>query len=160
MLENKDLTQEVTDSDERKRIKLNGEFWKPLVYLGIIAVILAVVSVVALLSGESDNTFGDICFALAGILLLYLAVVQIFWDASPVVDIFEAFMTKPFSGLGLIFELSIDGIIWFIVVKLSLAILGFILSVLIAILGILICMLVAPFSFPFALISMIRENQT
>ena len=57
---------------------------------------------------------------------------------------------------GLIFSLDLDGCLWFITVKLLLAILGFLLSVACAILAILIGGLVSLFVYPYALTKNIR----
>lgn len=55
---------------------------------------------------------------------------------------------------GLIFSLDLDGIIWFITVKLTLAILGFIISALVFLLAITVGAILSVFVYPFA----IRKN--
>ena len=58
---------------------------------------------------------------------------------------------------GLIFELSLDGIIWLITVKLLFWILGFILAAICGLLAIVIGSVVALFVYPFALIKNIKN---
>ncbi len=126
----------------------------------VIAIIAAVLATVSIAGGESSTKTKDIIISLVIAILLYLVSVQVIWCEGPIFDIFTFFMVKPFSRLGLIFELSLDGILWFIVVKIGLALLGAIISILVALLGIAICMVVSPFSFPFALKSAIWGIRT
>ena len=57
---------------------------------------------------------------------------------------------------GLIFELDLDGIIWFLTVKLIFWILGFILAALCGILAIGLGLVVSLFVYPFAIIKNIK----
>lgn len=62
------------------------------------------------------------------------------------------FVTMP----GLIFELDLDGILWFLTVKLLFWILGFLLAILCGILAITLGMVVSLFVYPFALAKNIK----
>ena len=78
-------------------------------------------------------------------------VAMLVWD-SWLTDVFDFFM-RSFTMPGVIFSLDLDGIIWFITVKLGLAILSGILSVVCALIGIAICAALATVSFPFTLVA-------
>ena len=58
---------------------------------------------------------------------------------------------------GLIFSLDLDGIIWFITVKLLFAILGFILAFACVVLAIALGYVISIFVYPFALIKSIKR---
>ena len=62
------------------------------------------------------------------------------------------FVTMP----GLIFELDLDGILWFLTVKLLFWILGFLLAILCGILAVTLGMVVSLFVYPFALAKNIK----
>ncbi len=89
--------------------------------------------------------------------LLYLATVQAVWGVGPIGWILMQGFRKPLAGIGLIFTLDLDGIIWFLTVKLGLAILGVLLSFFIWIFCIGFAMVIAPFSFPFVLMYIKRN---
>lgn len=61
---------------------------------------------------------------------------------------------------GLIFELDLDGIIWFLTVKLLLWILGLILAVVCGILAVVLGLIVSLFVYPYALVKDIKENSS
>lgn len=61
------------------------------------------------------------------------------------------FFCKSFRMPGVIFELSLDGLIWLLTVKLFLGILGFLLSIICFILGFIITFIYTMFAFPFVL---------
>ncbi len=132
-------------------------FLLSLIIPGVIAVALAIILIISISSEDSENKIGKIIGTIVAVILIYLVAVQLIWNEGIVSDIFMFFMVKPFSRLGLIFELSLDGIIWLITVKLILAILGGIISVLVALFGIGICMVFAPFTFPFALKETLKD---
>ncbi len=58
----------------------------------------------------------------------------------------------------LIFELDLDGIIWFLAVKLLFWIWGLVLAILCGILAITVGLVVSIFVYPFAIIKSIRED--
>lgn len=74
-------------------------------------------------------------------------------------DVFAASI-KGFSMPGVIFELSLDGIIWLITVKLLLSILSIILSVGWFVLVLAFGTLVSAITFPFALIRFFASRQS
>ena len=60
---------------------------------------------------------------------------------------------------GLIFTLDIDGCLWFIIVKLSLALLGILLAILCAILAVVVGGFVSLFVYPYAIIKNIKHPE-
>ena len=77
------------------------------------------------------------------------------WDTW-ISDVFDFFI-RSFRMPGLIFSLDLNGIIWFITVKLGLAILSSILSVAWFSVGVVICAGLSIFAFPFSLIKKIKN---
>ncbi len=94
-----------------------------------------------------------------GTVLLYLTTVQLLWAADPVASVMFFFLRAPKFTFGLIFELSIEGILWLIIVKLALWILGIVLSVLMFLLGLVISAALSVFAFPFHLVRAIRSPE-
>ena len=79
-----------------------------------------------------------------------------FWDCY-VADLFGFFCRSFKFPFIFIFELSIDGLLMWIIVKLSLWIIGAALSITFFCLGLVICMALSIVSFPFILISQTKE---
>ena len=65
------------------------------------------------------------------------------------------FVTMP----GLIFTLDLDGIIWFLTVKLLFWILGIVLAILCGILGIFVGLVMSLFVYPYALYQNIKHGE-
>ena len=72
-------------------------------------------------------------------------------------DLWLAIATWSIHLPGLIFDLSLDGLILFLVVKIVLAVLGVIFGILLVILATLLAMVVSIFVYPFALVKNIRK---
>ncbi len=89
----------------------------------------------------------------------YMAALQIVWATEPIVSIFDFFLGGPKWAFGFIVELSIDGILWYIAVKIAFWILGIIISIISFIIGALLCMAIGVFSFPFAFYKAIKNPE-
>ena len=85
----------------------------------------------------------------------YAMVAQFIWGNS-VWDVFTFFL-RSFRLPGIIFALSLEGILFLIFVKIAGAILGAILSVILFIIGFFVTWIYAMVIFPFALIKQIRD---
>ena len=85
----------------------------------------------------------------------YAILTQLIWMNS-VWNVFSFFL-RSFKLPAIIFALSIDGILFFIFVKIAGAILGAILSVIFFIVGFFVTWIYAMIIFPFALIKQIRD---
>ena len=92
-----------------------------------------------------------LAFAVIGILAFALISCLIL-DNNFVGDLLEEIFGWSFVTLpGLIFELDLDGILWFLTVKLLFWLLGFVLAIIFGILAIICGMVVSIFVYPFAL---------
>ena len=97
---------------------------------------------------------------LGGIVCAYAVfalVSQWIWD-NAVCDCIEFFM-RSFNMPGIIFSLDLDGIIWFICVKLTLSFLAITLSVVWFLIGLVISSVFAAFYFPFGLAEWLKEKR-
>ena len=112
----------------------------PAVTVGIIAVALTIIAF-ANGAGAASLLYLPLGF------FVWLPIPQICCDVAPVADIFDGTCGKTIRMPGVIFELSIDGVIWAILVKIALWLLSAILGLLLSAAGYIICMVVAPFSF-------------
>ena len=82
--------------------------------------------------------------------MFFAMVSQAFW--GDFVDDCLDFFRRSFEMPGLIFELDLDGIIWFITVKLLLGILSGLLSVICYLFGVVFTGVCSIFTFPFAIV--------
>lgn len=89
-------------------------------------------------------------------ILTFTMIAQLFWDGF-IVDSFLFFCRSFSSPFGLIFELSLDGIIWLLTVKLVLWIICGLLSAVFFIIGVIFNLIASAVTFPFALIRVIKE---
>lgn len=128
--------------EEKESLK-KGMIW------GTIAGIAALIIIVAVSIYFEQYVIAAVGGILGGY-MFFAMVSQAFWGDF-VEDCLD-FFTRSFQMPGLIFELDLDGIIWFITVKLGLLILSGILSVLCFILGVVITGICSFFSFPFAIV--------
>ncbi len=156
-----DAENAVIAEKERKRMEKKQEvvsdFRRALIIPGIVIGIILALLAVLLISSVGFKEALSSCLVLALIALItYTMVVQIMWDGV-VSDIFYWAKDKSFSMPGLIFTLDLDGLIWFIVVKIGLTILSLLLSLIVAVIGTAFCLVISPFIFPFALIANIKE---
>lgn len=119
-------------------------------------VILACVIVAAVQSGDVGMLPYGIFFAASAFTLVSCLILQNNFVGEMIVDIFEfGFVNFP----GLIFTLDLDGIIWFLTVKLIFFIIGIILSVLCGIFAIILGLTVSLFVYPYAIIRNIRRGE-
>lgn len=100
----------------------------------------------------TEKTIGLVVLTVGG----FTATSQVFWGDF-IGDVFLFFCRSFRAPFGLIFELSLDGLLWLITVKLALWIICGILSVLWFILGLLVTSVISFFTFPFQLVMKIRE---
>ncbi len=138
---------------EKDKKKLRRELIIPAV---IIALLLSIVLTFILIGyGEQKGVSIAIWSVIA--VLAYLATAQILWANNAISYIFSWFNNIAFRMPGLIFELSIDGIIWAIAVKILFFILSGLLSVLLFLFSATLCLVLAPFFFPFSLKTLIND---
>lgn len=122
------------------------------IFSGIIAITLLIIGIATQLS--NGETIG---LTIAGVLFFpFLSCLYLKnnFVGDMVVDVASwGFVRFP----GLIFSLDLDGIIWFITVKLLFAILGFILAFACVVLAIALGYVISIFVYPFALIKSIKR---
>lgn len=85
----------------------------------------------------------------------FATVSQFFWD-SFLLDVI-LFFSRSFRMPGVIFEWSLDGVMFLICMKIVLAVLSFFLSLSCFLFGFLLCMVISYFTFPVALVQQIRK---
>ena len=127
-------------------------FFKGLIWSGVITLFVGLLFII---SCASDPT------ALTGAIIItvgsFTMSTQLFWDADGALGTFFFFFCRSFKWpFGFIFELSLDGIIWLLTVKLALWIICGILSAIFFLIGLVLSLFVSVVTFPFSLVSNIR----
>lgn len=126
-------------SDEQTSFR-RGMIWGPVAG-GAVALIFAIAALVT----ANYALFAGLILALA----VFTLVSQLFWGEW-LFDFLEFFL-HAFRMPGVIFSLDLDGIIWFITVKLTLSVLAWTLSILVFLFGLALTLIVGLFTYPFAL---------
>lgn len=125
---------------------------KGLIVGGIVSGVLFMIS---LIYTFSQKQYADLWAVFVGAYVIFAFVSQLFWGEF--LRNFIGFFWKSLKFPGLIFSLDLDGIIWFICVKLLFAIIGFVFTALFFLLGLVLALFVSAFSFPFALVKLQRQ---
>lgn len=86
----------------------------------------------------------------------YALVGELYFGGGIVLDILEFFIASPIKLPGIIFGLDMEGLIFFVVVKVLFAILGFLFGLAMFVVGVLVGMIVSTIAFP---ISMSKANK-
>lgn len=142
---------DCADNWKRKKISESESekvsFKKQLIIPSVIVTVLAVIFTIGAFA--AGNGIISLC-VLPFALLVYLPIPQIFWGTGPIPEIFDATCGKSIRWPGIIFELSIGGVLWAIAVKIVLWLLGLFIGLVFGIFGYCLCMIISPFSFVFA----------
>ena len=121
---------------------------------GIIAAALIALSIFA--SPDGSGILTGIVLGIIGFTFSSCLILDNNFIGEVVSDIFSwGFVQLP----GLIFELSLDGILWLITVKLLFWLLGIILAVICGILGVVIGAFLSIFTYPFAIARSFRNSE-
>jgi DNA-binding XRE family transcriptional regulator len=121
-----------------------GLLWGALATIALIALFIFI--------GINEKTnFAFVGVAIISCYAIFAFISQLFY--SDLIQDMMDFFKHTFQMPGLIFTLDLDGIIWFITVKILLGALLGLLSVLLFLVGCLITSIVAMFSYPFTLIA-------
>lgn len=112
----------------------------------------AIIIAIGVATAVSSNNYTNLAvwgvIALLAFTLVSCLILDNNFVGEMISEIFSwGFVTMP----GLIFELDLDGIIWFLTVKLIFWVLGFILAALCGILAIALGLFVSVFVYPFAI---------
>jgi transcriptional regulator with XRE-family HTH domain len=122
------------------------------------SIIITVILLISAISSAKHFTLlGSIPIALVVGYCAFALISQMYWGEA-VPEVFDFFI-RTFRFPGLIFTLDLDGIIWFICVKLLFAVLGFLLSGIVFIFGVFFSGIFAGIALPFAIAKHKREEQ-
>ena len=147
---NAQLAKLAYEAEERKR-----NFFKGLIWGGVITLAVALICFGSYFAFPSPDTLTGAIVLTVGAFTLSS---QLFWNCDGFLSDFFLFFCRSFKWpFGFIFELSLDGILWLITVKLALWIICGILSILFFLLGLFLSILLSVPIFPFALIRNIKE---
>lgn len=139
-------------TDEYNRSRMRSRRNLSWIFGGVVALIVLVLFIV---NSFNSPVFGTSTANIVGGLVvsyvLFAFVASLFFDGV-VRDVLFWMAERTVQFPGLIFSLDLDGILWYISVKLLFGILGFLAGVLFAILGVLVAMIISPFTYPFTLI--------
>ena len=143
--------QKKQEQAESKRVRTASSFKKamiiPAVIIGILLTIYLPVSIAKGLPAY---------YVVSGavfLVLLYPVIPQLVWGYGIVADIFDAICLRTFHMPGIIFEWSMDGLKFLILMKILFCVLSFLLSIIAFVFGICLCAIVAPFTFPSQIIA-------
>ena len=159
----KEIT-EMQKKEEEKRIESQAavrreeakqRFYKGLIWGAIIMCFIGYVGVSSYLSDPSVGIESCIFLTLAG----FAIPSQFIWgkENSRLFSVLLFFCRSFKAPFGLIFNLSLDGLIWLLTVKLALWVICGILSILCFLLGLIVVLFASVVLFPFALRDIIKE---
>ncbi len=150
-----DCVRQAEECERAQRVRTHSEAKRNMLLCLIIPALIFAAIAILLSISVPKNTLGIIIFCC----LAYLATVLIFWGFDPVCSVFAFFMRGPRLAFGIIFTLDLDGIIFLLVSKLVLWLLGILLSIVSFLFSSALAMLLAPFTFPFALYRALRTPE-
>ena len=104
------------------------------------------------------NYQSNVLYAIVFALFAYTFGASLTLEDSAVRIVMAWMATRSVAFPGLIWEFSLDGFIWLIAMKLLFWVIGVVAGILFAIIGVILGILVAPFAYPFNLVSYIRDG--
>ena len=127
------------------------------VWSGIVAIALLIFGITQFVqSSDASMLSGCIAVSIMSFTLISCLILDNNFIGDMISGIFSwGFVTMP----GLIFTLDLDGIIWFLTVKLLFWILGIVLAILCGLLGICVGLAVSVFVYPYALYQNIKHPE-
>ncbi len=121
------------------------------------AVVLALAIAVCVSEKDALALIVGAVIALSAFTLVSCLILDNNFVGEMVAEVFEfGFVNFP----GLIFTLDLDGIIWFLTVKLLFFIIGMILSIICGIIAIILGLFVSLFVYPYAIVTNICKGET
>lgn len=144
------VIQKQIEKQEAKNDLIKGFIWGAVA--AVVAFLFLFLCTKNNLSGNGTLIAGLILWTIGG----FTIVSQIFWGEF-IAEVFFFFCRSFRAPFGLIFELSLDGIVWLLTVKLALWIICSLLSVAWFIIGLFVTLFMSFFTFPFHLVKQIRE---
>ena len=143
------LSRATSILNEETRKLSRGLTWS---FVVLAAAIIGVIIFLASTSFSAVNI-------LLGVFICYVVFAftcQCFFDGI-VLDILE-FFTRSFSMPGVIFNLSLEGIISLILIKITLSILASLLSIVVFLIGVAVAAAFAAFAFPFSIAKTVKNK--
>ena len=127
------------------------------VWSGIVAIAFLIFGITQFVqSSDASMLSGGIAVSIMSFTLISCLILDNNFIGEMISAIFGwGFVTMP----GLIFTLDLDGIIWFLTVKLLFWILGIVLAILCGILGIFVGLVMSLFVYPYALYQNIKHGE-
>ncbi len=154
MQENSNFTTTESESVSAPITQTRVRRYLPRLWWGL--GIGGVIAVAFLVTAIASSGFSITPLVIA--LFLFTFGASVVLEDSACRDVMLWMCTKSISFPGLIWEFSIDGFIWLIGMKLLFWLIGVIFGIIVAIVGLILSILVAPFTYPFNLISYIRDS--
>ncbi len=150
--ENQKRAEKSTKEYDARKNRIRSFIWGGLA--GGLWVVITIASVIS--DGDTSVILPNLLFALG----LFTLVSCLFLQNNFIGEMISTICSWGFVSMpGVIFELSLDGILWLITVKLLLWILGIILAVICAAFGIVLGFVCSFFVYPFALIKNIKRPE-
>lgn len=154
----KNCNAEITAQKHAQTKKNNRtEFLRGIKWATVAAAIALVLGIIAILNCPANDLPYAICGTIFITLGAFASVSQIIW-CTFLCDVFMFFL-RSLKFPGLIFTLDLDGIVWFICVKLLFAVIGFIFSAGVFIIGLFVTAAVGIVTFPFVLPKAIKDSK-
>lgn len=154
----KNCNAEITAQKHAHTKKNNRtEFLRGIKWATVAAAIALVLGIIAILNCPANDLPYAICGTIFITLGAFASVSQIIW-CTFLCDVFMFFL-RSLKFPGLIFTLDLDGIVWFICVKLLFAVIGFIFSAAVFIIGLFVTAAVGIVTFPFVLPKAIKDSK-
>lgn len=139
---------EIAALQESRKRRIHGYVWGSLAAAIVLGFMLS-----AAIKGDIQNTTLalGITYSILSAYAIFALIFTAILDNNFIGGMFGSIVGFSVRMPGLIFSLDLDGIIWFLTVKLVLFILGIIGTILLAGLAIVVCGALSMFVFPFAL---------
>ena len=143
-------TRAVQDANEHR-----STMKKSFIWAGAVSAVWLVLMLISVFTMKWDGA--TIAGGAVLTVMLFTFTSQMFWEGA--VEDCLSFFARSFRMPGVIFSLDIGGILFMITVKVLLAVLSGLLSVLCFVFGFVITLFFSLVSFPFALVRMLREGR-
>lgn len=145
----------LAENERKRQFKIEEEkkhFRRGLIWGGVGSVVALIIAIVFTATDKETVAVTGAWISVYG---MFTLISQLFWVNS--VAELLAFFCKSFTMPGIIFTLDIDRIIWAICVKVLLAILSVVLSVLWFATGLVVSLFYSMIAFPFGVTNKIKE---
>lgn len=146
--------KEELDKEEHDREKTGAlkTIKKGFLWGGILGVALIILgTVLSIIYKDIDTFIGSLVIGIVA----FTFTSQMIWDRS--VNDCYWFFQRSFRMPGVIFELSLDGLLFLIFVKILFGVISWLLSAICYLVGLVVCFIYSVISFPFATINVFRE---